>query len=382
MAAAVSAETQSGVPDAERHRKEMPLYPTSDSSSLTPEQLARLDDTFFASNPTSYWRSRIDDLLREPTPIDYCSALAAQVTGYGLDESLLSTTAPTEAERELQRALDAFALRHHLAESLVRLVQAVITGWNTSGSSIWVSLTSNRDPGYELVKELRDFERQGEIPANLFMPAADVKALAEDPPSNVVSAIRMHWRWVQRAMRLLVGEGLEVGVGNNKLKHGLAVRAHDELRVSFMREPPAPDGSVRLSAIKRGSGIVDARAIEFLERLPGRHEHAGSWEITVLNLRPAPLIAEALMLSTVWASVFATAAADRFVGPDEAKPRHPGLLLGPPPEAVVREVLGYRQALTVSTKTGTSRGLSVETPNGIVELKQTAPGSTAIIVAD
>jgi hypothetical protein len=89
----------------------MPLYPTSDSSNLTPEQLALLDDTFFESNPASYWRARIDDLLREPTPIDYREALAAQVTGYGLDERMLSTTDPTEAERESQRALNAFTLR-------------------------------------------------------------------------------------------------------------------------------------------------------------------------------------------------------------------------------------------------------------------------------
>jgi hypothetical protein len=360
----------------------MPLYPTTDSSSLTPEQLTLLDDTFFASNPTSYWRARIDDLLRAPIPVNYRSGLAVQVLGYGLDDDLLSTTVPTEAERELQRALDAFALRHHLAESLVRLVHAVLMGWKAAGSSVWVSLTSNRDPAHDLVKWLRDFQEHGEVPANLFMPAADIKALPEDPPPDVVTAIRRHWRWVQRAMQLLVGEGLEASVGTNKLKHGLAVRAHNELRVGFITEPPASDGTVRLSAVERGSSIVDANAIEFLERLPSRHEHAGSWEITVLNLRPAPLIAEALLLSTVWASVFATAAADRSTGADEAKPRHPGLLLGPPPEAVVREVIGYRQALTISTRTGSSRGLSVQTPQGIVGLKQTAPGSSAIIVDD
>jgi hypothetical protein len=360
----------------------MPLYPTSDSSNLTPEQLALLDDTFFKSNPASYWRARVDDLLREPTPIDYREALAAQVTGYGLDERMLSTTEPTEAERELQRALDAFTLRHHLAESLVRIVHAVLTGWKTSGASIWASLASSRDSGHKLVKELRAFEAQGEIPANLFMPAADVRALPSDPPSDVVAAVRMHWQWVQRAMHLLVSEGLDANVGNNKLKHGLAVRPHNELRVSFMTGPQEFDGNIRLSAIKSGFSIVDARAIEFLERLPPRHEHAGSWEVTVLNLRPAPLIAEALVLSTVWASVFASAAADRFVGPDEARPRHPGLVLGPPPDAIVREVIGYRQALTISTKSGTSRGLAVETPKGIVGLTQTGPGTNGIIVDD
>lgn len=360
----------------------MPVYPTSDSSDLTPEQLALLDDTLFESNPASYWRARIDALLREPAPVDYGAALAAEVTGHGLDERMLSMTEPTPAERELQRALDAFTLRHHLAESLVRMVHAVLTDWETPGSSVWASLTTNRDDGYSLVKALRDFEARGEIPANLFMPAAEVRALPTEPPADVTTAVRMHWRWVQRAMELLVSEGLDANVGNNKFKHGFAVRPRDDLRVTFMTEAPNPDGSIPLSAINSGADLVDARAIEFLERLPSRHDHAGSWEVTVLNLRPAPLLAEALVLSTVWASVFASAAADRFAGRDKVGPRHPGLVLGPPPEAIVRKVIGYRQALTISTKSGTSRGLTVETPDGIVGLIQTGPGTRSVIVDD
>ena len=295
---------------------------------------------------------------------------------------MLSTTQPAEDERELQRALDAFALRHHLAESLVRMVHAVLIEGKASKSGFWASLTGSPSQGYKIVEALRTFQAQEAIPASLFMPAAEVRALPSEPPSDVVTAVRMHWRWVQRAMQLLVSEGLDTNVGNNKLKHGLAVRPHDELRVGFMTDSPEPDGSIRLSAIRTGPSIIDARAVEFLQRLPARDEHAGSWEVTILNLRPAPLIAEALMLSTVWSSVFATAAAERFVGPDEARPRHPGLVLGPPPEAINQEVIGYRQALTNSHRSGTSRGLVVETPEGIVGLIQTGPGTSATIVDD
>ena len=44
------------------------------------------------------------------------------------------------------------------------------------------------------------------------------------------------------------------------------------------------------------------------------------------------------------------------------------------------QVIGYRQALTISIKSGTSRGLTVETPDGIVELTQTGPGTSGVIV--
>jgi hypothetical protein len=207
-----------------------------------------------------------------------------------------------------------------------------------------------------------------------------LEGLTAETSADVVDAVRMHWRWVRRAMRLLVSEGLDANVGNNKLKHGLAVRPHDELRVSFMAGAPRADGGVRLSDVRSGSSIIDARSIEFLQKLPSRHEHAGTWEVTVLNLRPAPLIAEALMLCTVWSAVYATAAAQHFDGQDKVVPKHPGLILGPPPEALVKEVIGYRQALTISPKSGTSRGLVVETPQGIIGLTLRGPGISGVIV--
>jgi hypothetical protein len=357
------------------------MYPTSDSETLTSEQTALLDKTFFESNPVSYWRARIDDLLRGPmTPIDYGVGLAAQVVGYGIDERLLPLTQPTEPERELQKALDAFALRHHLAESLVRLVHAVLIEVDSSNSGFWASLTRSPSQAFDVVKAIREFEARGVVPATLFMPTADVRALPPEPPADVVAAVQMHWRWVRRSMQLLVSEGLESNVGNNKLKHGLAVRQHDQLRVGFMTESPTPEGNIRLTDVRNGLGVIDARAVEFLQCLPKRDDHAGSWEVTVLNLRPAPLIAEALMLCTVWSSVFASAAADRFAGSAEAISRHPGLALGPPPEALIQDVTGYRQALTMSTKSGTSRGFVVETPEGVVGIDVTGPKIDGVII--
>jgi hypothetical protein len=56
-------------------------------------------------------------------------------------------------------------------------------------------------------------------------------------------------------------------------------------------------------------------------------------------------------------------------------------VLGPPPDAIVREFVGYRQALTISDKSRASRGLVLETSHGIVGLTQTAPGTSGTIVA-
>lgn len=252
------------------------MYPTTESADLTPEQSRLLDDAFFGSNASSYWRARIDALLREAGVIDYESTLAAEVTAHGIDPRMFSMTEPTEDEREMQRALDAFALRHHIAESLARLVRAVLRRWETPDSSVWAMLADDRDDGYKIVKALRALEARGELPAQLFMPAAELRALPVEPPDDVARAVRMHWRWVQRAMELLVSDGLDTNVGNNKLKHGFAVRPRDDLRVSFMTQPPRPDGTIPLANVEGGGTIIDARAIEFLERLPHRHDYAGS----------------------------------------------------------------------------------------------------------
>ena len=77
-----------------------------------------------------------------------------------------------------------------------------------------------------------------------------------------------------------------------------------------------------------------------------------------------------------------SAVADRFVGPGEAEPEHPGLVLGPPPNATVREIVGYRRAPTFSDERRASRGLAVETSEGIVGPTRTGPGTNGTNVAD
>lgn len=39
----------------------------------------------------------------------------------------------------------------------------------------------------------------------------------------------MHWCWIQRAMQLLISDGLDTNAENNKIKHGFAVRPLDDL---------------------------------------------------------------------------------------------------------------------------------------------------------
>lgn len=356
------------------------MYPVSETTELTPEQCHELDDSLFESNTTAYWRARIDALLREPEPVDYGTGLAGEIAGLGLDPRMLTMTEPTGSEREMQRALDAFALRHHIAESLVRLVHAVLTAGPNRDVSVWALIAGNRDNGADLVKAVRRIVADGVPGLDLFLPVDEVERVKEAQPEEVDRALRMHWQWVDRAMNLLVNDGLDHNAGNNKLKHGFAVRARDDLRIEFTTTPPNADGTLPLSAFDNSFPLVDAHAIEFLERLPARHSHAGSWEVTVLNLRPKELLAEALMFSVVWSSVIASAASRRFVGRDKTAPPHAGLALGPPPSRIVRRAVGLRQGLTATKKGAPPRPVIADTGPSTVTLIPQGPGTHSRVV--
>ncbi|WP_448062277.1 hypothetical protein [Cellulomonas hominis] len=375
----METDTGSGA-EAQDEPHNFGMYPVSESTDLTPEQCRQLDDSLLGSNTTAYWRARIDALLREPAPVDYGSGLASEIAKLGLDPRMLTMTEPTESDRETQRALDAFALRHHIAESLVRLVHAVITAGTNHDVSIWALIADNRDSGADVVKALRRLVADGVPGLDLFLPVDEAERAQQAPSEEVDDALRVHWQWVDRAMRLLVSDGLDHNAGNNKLKHGFAVRARNNLRIEFTTTPPNSDGTMPLSAFANSVPLIDAHAIEFLERLPGRHSHAGSWEVTVLNVRPTELLAEALMFTVVWSSVVASAASRRFVGRDRSAPAHVGLALGPAPSQVVRKAVGLRQGLTATKSGAPPRPFTVDTGSSTVTLIPQGPGTHGRVV--
>lgn len=214
----------------------------------------------------------------------------------------------------------------------------------------------------------------------LFLPANESDRHQNGVSEELKRALQMHWQWVQRAMDLLVSDGLDTNAGNNKMKHGLAFSARADLRIEYMTAPPNPDGTLPVSAFPNSTPVIDANALEFLERLPKRHSHAGSWEVTVLNLRPDELLAECLMLCTVWSSVFAAAASRRRDGGASAGPTRVALALGPAPRAIVRKVVGLRQALTTPTSGGAPRDLTVEAHGQSMSLIQAGPGQRARVI--
>lgn len=150
-------------------------------------------------------------------------------------------------------------------------------------------------------------------------------------------------------MNLLVRNDVDINAAHNKVKHGLAVRARDDLRLTITGQPPNLDGTVPLSAL-RGDDALDvfgSPTLDFLARPPSQGKRKQGLEVTTLKLDPATLLAETWLMAVAHAAIFHVAAARHFAGRDIPFQPFPRLPLGPTPEQLLGEaVVGIRHPVT------------------------------------
>jgi hypothetical protein len=106
------------------------MYPPPTGPVLNADECRALDDEFFITDPTSYFRSRIDALLNwvDQANSDHQEISAERRRFQDILGPAASVRYPTTAEqRRLHIAVDAVQLRHHAAEALLRLIHARLT---------------------------------------------------------------------------------------------------------------------------------------------------------------------------------------------------------------------------------------------------------------
>lgn len=96
-----------------------------------------MDDEFFTSDPYAYIRARIRSLLTEGVPKSG-GDISGEFTRL-LGPSAIHFGSVDERVHRLQAAVDAFALRHQVAETLIRFLHVVLH--HQDGKSYWVELT-------------------------------------------------------------------------------------------------------------------------------------------------------------------------------------------------------------------------------------------------
>lgn len=338
------------------------MYPPASGRDLTPEQARELDDTFLASDPFSYFRSRIAGLLNwheahgaglaTPPPE---SSIRAEFNAY-MQHSHVDDPMPTP-DVEAQIAADALALRHHVAEALVRLAAARLTPPSTTGPRcLWVDLSRSE-------QHLRDVEAR--LSAGAREPDAQVRAMRAFLPRWVIEqaatapgvddALGVFLMWLSYARHLLRDRLIDVPAAHNKAKHGLAVRARADFLSQALTTPPSPEGTIPASVLNGPATVklIDQPLLEVLADAPKVDKHRQGLELTQLRLKPSALLADAYMLAWVHGALFHVAAAEHFADrtdTDEAlcPPAFPGLPVGgPKPEHIDAEALiGMRWTLT------------------------------------
>ena len=154
---------------------------------------------------------------------------------------------------------------------------------------------------------------------------------------RLASASNVFADWLQFAIDLLVGHELQLNAAHNKVKHGLAVRARDDLTVSFITTPPSADGTIPVSALTGPDAvdIFDRPVIEVLAQAPKVDEHRQGLELTRLRVDVPAVLAEAYMIAWTQGAMFHVAATKHFESrveiPDHLQaPPHPGYPVGGP----------------------------------------------------
>ncbi len=339
-------------------------YPPPTGQVLTVDQARELDDTFLASDPFQYFTSRIASLLAwhesaptadAPLPEAEPGSIRAEFNAY------LQRPAVDGAFKVLdvhaQVAADALAVRHHAAEALLRLACARLAPSPPAGAPcLWAEIASGPTQIADVIERLNTSSEEPDPGEKLLRALVEPGALqtARSSP-EIVDACNVFLDWIGYAAALLSPAEIDLQAGHNKVKHGLAVRARSDLRVTFLTTPPNEDGTVPVSAFTGPDAIdiFDQPVLELLARGPKVDGHRQGLEITQLRLKPSALLADAYMLAMAHRALFHVAAVEHFAGREDLRehqvpPRFPGYPVGGPrPKNIdAKSPLGMRFPLT------------------------------------
>ncbi|WP_166353504.1 hypothetical protein [Phytoactinopolyspora limicola] len=368
------------------------MFMEPEGPQVTDQQARELDDSFFTSRPFGYFTSRIAALISasEPGVPDVAHGLGAAFLSKLGFHDVDGILAADEKDRALQIATDAFAVRHHAAEALVRLYHAlaVTPSKERQAPSVWVSMVNGPRQMADLVGQAAD-HLDSDLGASTFWSIAlPIDAVADSSiRASANKSLNVMASWLRRAMLLLTREDINIDAAHNKLKHGLAVAANDNERAVFVRQGPTADGTIPLSALNGPDAfnVIDAITLRYLAVAPKTNGRKQGLEMSVLRLIPATLLAEAWMVALTHGVMFHLAAERHFKGRDVQLAECPKLPLGPTPEHLARNaVVGLRYPVTTPPGGGApDRRTGIATENAFVGLTiDFTQKQTAVVVDD
>lgn len=289
------------------------MYPLPTSKALPRDLAAELDDRFLTSDPSGHFRVRLAALTSASVPQDFSGPLAARVQELLGPASALLTNVDARVV-QMQVAIEALAVRHQIAEALLRLIHAVLHAPRSDDRSVWVALTDTPTRMRDVIEQNR--ETLGESAEEAYRRMADL-LLPLDTGTDAASieeSREIHVEWINFAIALMLQRNPDLNAAHNKFKHGLAVRAQDDLLLAVSKAAPTPDGTIEASALNGPdtARLLDGVTLELLARQPKKKGQAHGLELTQMQTDPAATIAEAGALMLTHALLFHQAAAVHF----------------------------------------------------------------------
>ena len=323
------------------------MFPPPTGTSTSPEQVRELDDSYFSGDPAEYFRCRISGLLAwsQGPSIDSSAGLASEV-GKLLVRQEPGDPLPDTRRREIQIAVDAFSVRHHVAETLLRFVEALTRARmaDVDDVSFWETLSKSPTNTSDVVKSIRTYFSADDHGADFARWCIPERILRSDQGSaELKQAARVLEAWVGHAEYLLMRDDIHLNASNNKAKHGMSLRARDDLLLTIIRaDGLRGDLPTAYELNEPGAfNVLDRPVMEILAKTPPTVQPRADLELSWLRLDSATLLAEASMLTYTLAAFFHVAAQghlDRY-GSDDAIAPYPLLRFGPLPDVMLRNVV-------------------------------------------
>ncbi|MFC4785626.1 hypothetical protein ACT8ZV_14190 [Nocardioides sp. MAHUQ-72] len=377
------------------------MYPPPESS-LSAATVQQLDDQFFTSDPYAYIRSRVLMLLDEArSPNTSVMSEFARLLG----PSVAHYASSDERTRRQQVAVDAFALRHQVAESLVRLLHVILH--HKQDACHWVELVDTPIKNLDVITQNR-----ATLDAQADRGAAALRSalITRETPSGGASeaptwesegrsygprggtdetldrALDLHIAWINYAIRLLTQKAPDLDAAHNKFKHGMGLRPQDDVLTTMTLTPPNPEGNIPLSALTgdRAVNLFDGITTEFLARASRKH----GLESTQIAMMPTPTLVEASALAHTLALLFHNLASRHFGDHEPHAGRaiapHPGLLVDGPVPGTLRPLRPFalRFPLTLPLRPLSEGQAVMFWTNGHSNRMTFGPPTTGIVVDD
>lgn len=333
------------------------MYRPAPGRDLTPDVAQDLDDTYLSSNPFAYFQSRIASLAVAADAVELGHRVPLGTVGdrlhaYLQRPVLRSPSDPVNVRAQV--AADAFSLRHHVSEALCRLALVALDPEPSACS--WAAVATGPVQTKVLLSSLRQLNR-GDPEGKAFWQATVPPGSAEKyEVDRVVVAANVFASWLTFAVQLLQPGEIDLHAAQNKVKHGLAVRARHDLRGVLTLGKPNVDGSMPLSAFDPSVSVelFEHPVLEFLAHAPTTDGQKQGLEVTQVSLNTAALLAQSYMLAWTHGAMFSVLAQRHFkqrpdLGSDHlGPPDFPGFPWGgPSPEHIgAKELVGWRFPIT------------------------------------